>query len=102
MVAKIEDVPEGELRAVTTVLGDEICLFNLRGTIGAVHNACTHAEFPMSDGTWKSDGTIECVWHGTQYSCLTGAVCRGPAVDPLPVYDVRVEDGKVLVGPRRK
>jgi nitrite reductase/ring-hydroxylating ferredoxin subunit len=86
---------------VRTTAGEEICLFNYRGRIGAVHNVCTHAEFPLSDGTLASDGTIECVWHGARYSCLTGEVRRGPALEPVPVYDVRVEKGKILVGARR-
>lgn len=101
-LANVDEVPEGELLAVTNARGEELCLFNFRGTIGAVHNVCTHAEFPISDGTLKSDGTLECVWHGAQFACRTGAVCRGPAVDPLPVYEVRVESGKVLVGRRRQ
>ena len=101
-VADLEDLEEGSLLGVRTSRGEEICLFNFRGRIGAVHNVCTHAEFPLSDGTLTRDGTIECVWHGAQYSCLTGEVRRGPAIDPVPVYEVRVEDGKVKVGPRER
>ncbi|HKW10562.1 MAG TPA: Rieske 2Fe-2S domain-containing protein [Gemmatimonadaceae bacterium] len=100
-VADVADVPEGSLLSVRTTAGEEICLFNYRGRIGAVHNVCTHAEFPLSDGTLSNDGTIECVWHGARYSCLTGEVRRGPALDPVPVYDVRLENGKILVGARR-
>src|SRR5690348_9812099 len=100
-VAKLGDLPEGSLLAVHTPAGEEVCLFNYRGTIGGVHNVCTHAEFPMSDGRLTNDGCLECVWHGAQYSCLTGEVRRGPAVDPLPVYEVRVVDGKIQVGGKR-
>ena len=46
------------------------------------------------------DGTIECAWHGARFDCRSGAVRRPPAIDPLPVYAVRVEQGRVLVGPR--
>jgi 3-phenylpropionate/trans-cinnamate dioxygenase ferredoxin component len=99
-VANVADVPEGSLLGVRTAAGAEVCLFNYRGRIGAVHNACTHAEFPLSDGTLGNDGTIECVWHGARYSCLTGEVRRGPAVDPVAVYEVQVESGKVQVGGR--
>jgi 3-phenylpropionate/trans-cinnamate dioxygenase ferredoxin subunit len=42
------------------------------------------------------------MWHGAQFDCRTGAVRKGPAEDPLPVYDVKIENGKVLVGPRRR
>jgi 3-phenylpropionate/trans-cinnamate dioxygenase ferredoxin subunit len=96
-VADVSELPEGTLLGVRTAAGEEVCLFNYRGQIGAVHNVCTHAEFPLSDGTLGNDGTIECVWHGARYACLTGEVQRGPAIDPVAVYEVRVEDGKVLV-----
>lgn len=102
VVAAVEDVPEGSLLGVRTSAGEEVCLFNYRGRIGAVHNVCTHAEFPLSDGTLSNDGTIECVWHGARYYCLTGEVRRGPAIDPVAAYEVRVENGKVLVGGRRR
>ena len=101
-VAEVAEVPEGTLLGVRTVAGEEVCLFNYRGRIGAVHNVCTHAEFPLSDGTLENDGTIECVWHGARYSCLTGEVRRGPALDAVAVYEVRVEEGKVLVGRARR
>jgi 3-phenylpropionate/trans-cinnamate dioxygenase ferredoxin subunit len=100
-LADADDVPEGSLVGVTNAAGDEICLYNFRGTIGAVQGVCTHAEFPLSDGTLKTDGTIECVWHGAQFDCRSGAVCRGPAIDALPVYEVRVEGSRVMVGRRR-
>lgn len=100
-VADVKDVPEGSVLAVRTKTGDDVCLFNFRGTIGAAHNVCTHAEFPISDGALTNDGCLECVWHGARYSCLTGEVRRGPAIDPLPMYEVRVVDGKIQVGGRR-
>ena len=100
-VADVSELPEGSLLGVRMTSGDEVCLFNYRGRIGAVHNVCTHAEFPLSDGTLDKDGTIECVWHGARYYCLTGEVRRGPAIDPVPVYETRVVEGKVRVGVRR-
>ena len=97
-LADIGDLPDGALLGVRRSTGEEICLFNYRGTIGAVGNECTHAEFLLSDGTLRNDGTLECVWHGARFDCKTGRVCRGPAEDPVPVYPVRVENGRVLVG----
>ena len=75
-------------------------MYNYRGSIGAIGNVCTHAEFAMSDGTLLNGAMIECVWHGARYELATGRVCRGPAEDPLPVFPVRIEDNRVLVGPR--
>ncbi len=98
-VASVADVPVGELLGVTLPDGVPVCLYNRDGEIGAVGGACTHAEFAMSAGVLHTDGTIECVWHGAQFDCRTGAVRRQPAIAALPVFDVRVEGGRVFVGP---
>jgi 3-phenylpropionate/trans-cinnamate dioxygenase ferredoxin component len=100
-VAAVTDLPEGELLGVSLPDGTPVCLFNRDGEIGAVGNVCTHAEFAMSDGVLRPDGTIECVWHGARFDCTTGAVRRHPATEPLPVFEVRVEQGRVLVGPEQ-
>ena len=98
-VAADRDVAEGGLLGVKLPDGTRVCLYNRRGSIGAVGGTCTHSEYPMDLGTLRPDGTIECGWHGAWFDCRTGAVCRPPAVDPLPVYEVRVASGRVLVGP---
>lgn len=98
-VAAAADIAEGALLGVTLPGGVPVCLYNRDGEIGAVGGQCTHAEFPIADGVLHADGTIECVWHGARFDCRTGAVRRHPATDPLPVYAVRVESGRVLVGP---
>jgi nitrite reductase/ring-hydroxylating ferredoxin subunit len=98
-VASASDLPEGALLGVTLPGGAAVCLYNHGGRIGAVGNVCTHAEFLMSDGVLHGDGTLECIWHGARFDCLTGAVRRHPASEPLPVYPVQVQAGRVLVGP---
>ena len=102
-LAKVEDLPDGALLAVKKANGEDVCLFNAGGSIGAVYNVCTHAEFPMSDGQLLQGAggcAIECAWHGAQFDCRRGEVRRGPAIDPLPVYEVRVVDGMIWVGGR--
>jgi 3-phenylpropionate/trans-cinnamate dioxygenase ferredoxin component len=101
-VADVADVAEGKLLSVKTPGGEQVCLVKHRGEIHAVSDCCTHSEFPISDGSLRPDGSLECTWHGAQFDCRTGAVLKGPAEDPLPVYDVRIEAGKVLVGARRR
>ncbi len=96
-VGGTDDVPDGELLNVTLPDGTPLCLYNSHGEIGAVGGRCTHAEFDMADGVLREDGTIECVWHGARFDCRTGAVRRHPATEPLPVYSVHVEHGRILV-----
>ena len=101
-VAAVADLPEGEMLGVTLANGQPVCVLNHKGEISAVGNLCTHAMFHMSDGVLHPDGSLECIWHGARYDCRTGAVRRHPAEWPLPVYDVRIEEGRVLVGPEVK
>jgi 3-phenylpropionate/trans-cinnamate dioxygenase ferredoxin subunit len=98
-VASTSALPEGELLGAVLSDGTPVCLYNLDGVIGAVGDVCTHAEFAMSDGVLHGDGTLECVWHGARFDCRTGAVRRGPAIEPLPAFAVRVEGDRILVGP---
>ena len=97
-VARTSDVPEGTLLSVQHGR-KRICLFNQGGQIGAVTDLCTHQAFPMSAGTLERDGTIECAWHGARFDCRTGDVLQGPAVEPLTIYQVRIEGDEILVGP---
>jgi 3-phenylpropionate/trans-cinnamate dioxygenase ferredoxin component len=99
--AALADVPDGTMVSVQLETGERVCLFNFRGEIGAVSDTCPHQEFPMCDGTLLEDGTIECAWHGARFDRVTGDVRRHPATEPLPVFEVRVSDGHVFVGPRK-
>lgn len=100
-VARAADVPEGGMLPARRRTGEPLCLFKLDGEIGAVLDRCTHADFSMSDGALHARGEIECVWHGARFDCRTGRVTKGPADEPLPVYEVKVEAGMVLVGRQR-
>lgn len=102
VVAYAADLAEGEVLGVETPRGEKVCLVNVRGEICAVHDVCTHAEFPMHEGSLLPDGTLECVWHGARFDPRTGAATKGPAVDPLPTYAVRVENGEIMIGPRKE
>jgi nitrite reductase/ring-hydroxylating ferredoxin subunit len=99
-LADVDELPDGTLLGVTRSTGEEVCLFNYRGTIGAVANECTHSAFQLSEGELLDDGALECAWHGARFDCFTGRVCRGPAEDPVAVFPVRVDNRRVLVGPR--
>lgn len=96
-VAVLSDLPDGSLLAVETASGERICLVNRGGEVSALSDICPHQAFPISAGLLLDDGSVECVWHGARFDCRTGAVRRGPATDDLPVYEVRVVGGEILV-----
>jgi nitrite reductase/ring-hydroxylating ferredoxin subunit len=100
-VANVADIPEGTLRAVTRTSGRPVCLYNSAGRIGAIAELCTHQAFPMAEGVLLPNGRVQCSWHGATFDCASGEVCEGPADEPLAVYETRVRDGEIWVGPAR-
>ena len=98
-LASIADVPDGTLLSVTRRTGEQVCIFTHEGRIGAMSDLCTHQAFPMSAGSLEPDGTVQCSWHGAKFDCETGEVQQGPAVDPIAIYEVRVRDGEIWIGP---
>lgn len=53
----------------------------------AFDDRCTHRGGPLSDGALVC-GTVQCPWHGSQFSVTTGAVVNGPAETPIHTYPV--------------
>lgn len=82
---QIDSVPPG-----SSLLVGDVVVFNVAGNLCATQSGCTHKQGPLSQS--KLDGsTVTCPWHGSQFDVCTGAVRRGPAVDPLKTYAVVVE-----------
>ena len=100
-LARLIDVPVGELVGVAKSNGERICLANVGGEIMAVSDMCTHQDFSLCQGTLLPNATIECAWHGARFSLRSGEALRLPAETPLPVYEVRVVNGSILVGRRK-
>jgi Rieske Fe-S protein len=61
----------------------------------ALSAVCTHQGCEVRPST----GGLQCPCHGSAYS-LEGAVLRGPAKEPLPVYPVHVADGRITIDVR--
>jgi nitrite reductase/ring-hydroxylating ferredoxin subunit len=94
-----EDLPPGSLRAAA-VEGREVAIARLAdGTLAAFDEWCTHEECPLSDG-WLEGRSVVCYCHNAAFDLETGTVMRGPAEDPLRIFTVRVEDGRILVDTR--
>jgi 3-phenylpropionate/trans-cinnamate dioxygenase ferredoxin component len=53
---------------------------------------------PLSEGDVDADElTIECWKHGSQFSLTDGEPLSLPATHAVPVYDVSVDDGQIVV-----
>jgi nitrite reductase/ring-hydroxylating ferredoxin subunit len=98
-VASVNQIPPEGVLGVVRSDGQRLCLIRSHGRVSAVADNCTHQDFEMSLGDVLPDGTIQCAWHGARFDCATGEVKQGPAPEPLPVYEVRLEGDQVLIGP---
>ena len=91
-VARLDQVPEGSLLGVD-LDGVKIVLANQAGEVFALHDQCSHEDFPLSDGELEN-GQITCLLHGARFDPATGAARSLPAVRPVRVYESRIEDGE--------
>ncbi|HEY3867311.1 MAG TPA: non-heme iron oxygenase ferredoxin subunit [Actinocrinis sp.] len=66
------------------------------GPVYAIHDVCSHAAVALSEGE-VVDGEIECWLHGSTFALATGKPTCLPAVDPVPVYPVKIEGDLVFV-----
>jgi nitrite reductase/ring-hydroxylating ferredoxin subunit len=94
-VAAVADVPPGTIKAVE-VAGRSILLCHDDQRIYAVENRCSHAEMPLDCGRLRW-GWISCPMHGARFDLATGEALKGPAVEPIDVFPVRIAGDTIEV-----
>ena len=101
-VIGVDDLPDR--RPVRLVVNDEaVLVLKSDDLIFAIGNQCTHQGAGLDRGVVKIAGsvrTVTCPAHGSVFRLDDGKVMRPPATKPVPVYDVKVKDGRVFVRPR--
>jgi 3-phenylpropionate/trans-cinnamate dioxygenase ferredoxin subunit len=95
-VASTADLQPNKMKAVN-VNGKPVLLVNLEGTFYAIGNVCTHMACSLSNGRLKGE-VVQCPCHGSMFNVKTGSVVGGPALKPEPKYNVKVENGQVMIG----
>ena len=80
------------------VSGREIAVVRIGDDVYAIGDTCSHAEVSLSEGWVEADDcAIECVAHGAMFDLETGEPLSLPATRAVPVYEVTVVDGTVLL-----
>ncbi|HEY0248530.1 MAG TPA: non-heme iron oxygenase ferredoxin subunit [Gryllotalpicola sp.] len=67
----------------------------------AIGDTCTHGDISLAEGFVEGE-TIECWAHGSMFSLTSGKPLNLPAYEPVPVFEVEIADGDVLVDPASK
>src|SRR5207253_10706927 len=97
-VASESGIPPGILSKVTVEGMDEV-LANVEVKYFAIGDVCTHQDGPLGEGILENY-EVECPWHGSRFDLRTGAVKEGPAGNPDPTYEVRIDGENILVRAR--
>jgi nitrite reductase/ring-hydroxylating ferredoxin subunit/uncharacterized membrane protein len=66
--------------------------------IGAV---CSHRGGPLDEGGREGD-CVRCPWHGAVFSLEDGRALEGPATFAVPVFETRIDNGRVAVRASKK
>jgi nitrite reductase/ring-hydroxylating ferredoxin subunit len=94
-VTALDQLGNRELAAFE-VSGTRIAIASVGEAFYAFGDTCTHRGCSLAEG--DLDATIvTCPCHGSQFDVTTGEVLRGPAVEPVRSYPVRVGSGVLRV-----
>ena len=93
----LEELAPDSARRVE-VAGRDIAVVRIGDDVYAIGDTCSHAEVSLSEG-WvePEDCAIECVAHGAVFDLETGEPLSLPATRAVPVYEVAVVDGRVVL-----
>lgn len=94
-VADADSIGEDEAIGVD-VDGMPIAVCRSDGAFHAVHDVCTH-EYAMLSAGYVEGGYIECPLHQGRFELATGKAMCAPVTEPIKIYAVKLEGGKVLV-----
>ena len=94
-VARVEDIPEGEMKSVVAE-HQNILLVHVADGIFALADECTHDYAPLSTGRVKGN-QVMCSRHGARFDVKSGAVLAPPAIVDVDTFAVKVEDGDIYV-----
>ncbi|MCA1814573.1 MAG: non-heme iron oxygenase ferredoxin subunit [Halobacteriales archaeon] len=95
-VCALRELPPGTLKGVEAPVFERVCVANVDGELRAFGGICSHAYAELDNGFLR-EGRVMCPLHFSEFDTRTGEALSPPAEEPLPVFPVRVQDGRVVV-----
>jgi 3-phenylpropionate/trans-cinnamate dioxygenase ferredoxin subunit len=92
----IDEIDDGEMKMVFVDGTDQVLVINQGGDFTAVQGVCSHEYFELDKG-FLTNGTLTCALHMSRFDLTSGEPIDPPAEDPLAVYPVVLENGRVLI-----
>jgi 3-phenylpropionate/trans-cinnamate dioxygenase ferredoxin component len=92
----VDEVPDGTMRMAWVDGTDQVLVVNTGGSIRAMQGICSHEYFELDKGFLTRD-SLTCALHMSRFDLETGDALDPPAEEPLAMYPVIVEDGRILI-----
>ena len=92
----VDEVPVGTMKMAWVDGTDQVLVVNTNGHPYAVQGICSHEYFELDKG-FLTNGTLTCALHLSRFDLENGEPLDPPADQPLAVYPVIVEDGRILI-----
>jgi 3-phenylpropionate/trans-cinnamate dioxygenase ferredoxin component len=94
-IGQLETLPRE--RGIRVTVGETVvAMFRIGNEVYAIGDRCSHAEASLAEGE-VYDTTVECPRHGSEFDLTTGEPLSLPATQPVPLYQVSVEEGTVYL-----
>lgn len=93
VVARRDELKTDQMKLLR-IDGRRIVLARTEDGYVAFDDRCTHRGGSLAGGVMIC-GTVQCLWHGSQFDVRNGAVKAGPAKNGIAVYRVTEENGDV-------
>jgi len=97
-VASVDELQPGGRLSVFVDDEPVLLIQKADGCYAAIADVCTHDGQPLTDGPIEGN-EITCDRHGARFDLTTGEPQCMPATEAVQVYDVKVEDGSILLRP---
>ncbi len=94
-VATENEIPAGSMKSFR-VKNRRIVIYHAEDGYLALADECSHDYAPISSGH-ISNGEIVCPRHGARFDLRTGEAKAPPAVVGIDTFQVKVEDGNIMV-----
>jgi 3-phenylpropionate/trans-cinnamate dioxygenase ferredoxin component len=92
----LAEVPDGTMKMAWVDGTDPVLVVNLGGAIRAMQGICSHEYFELDKG-FLTGSSLTCALHLSRFDLADGEPLDPPAEVPLYLYDVVIEDGRVLI-----
>jgi 3-phenylpropionate/trans-cinnamate dioxygenase ferredoxin subunit len=95
-VGAAADLAPGTLLMAWVDGTEPVLLVNADGRLHALAGTCSHEYFELDRG-FLTDGSVTCALHLSRFDLASGEALDPPADEPLAVYPLAVEDGRLVI-----